>query len=179
MPAQVPSGAKAEAMHPLGETLMWPRAGMGSIASQTTILDMDQGGEGTAALTKCCMVTAQDTCRKVMGQQQMTMTMINMLNKMATKGDPGGGEDGVHRVVSGQACGTGSRGSIWLVPGGGWQALPSHPGPERDQGMVLRGCAGLTGGWLLSRATPQLRFRCVWQVCPEAGWAGVVAEVPH
>lgn len=91
------------------------------------------------------------------------------------------GDDGIHRVVSGQACGTRSRGSSWLVSGEGWQALPSHPRTEWDQG---RGSAwvhaGLRGGSLLmSRATLQLQFWCMWQVHPEAGWAGVIAEAPH
>ena len=78
-------------MYPLGETLLWPRAGTGSTGSQVTLLDMEQCAEGTAALTECCMVTAQDTCDRtcVTGQQQMTV--INILNKMAAKGDPGGG----------------------------------------------------------------------------------------
>lgn len=31
----------------------------------------------------------------------------------------------------------------------------------------------------MSRATLQLQFWCMWQVCPEAGWAGVIAEAPH
>ena len=64
----------------------------------------------------------------------MTMTMTNMLSKMATEGGFGGGQGwrlqgGGWPVMRHQ-----EHSSSWLVPGGGWQALPSHPGSEWDQG---------------------------------------------
>lgn len=84
------------------------------------------------------------------------------------------GKDGVHRVLNGQACGTGSRGLSWHVPRGGWQSLSSHSGSEWDQGtssVWVR--AGLREGSCVPRTTFQLRFgECGSYAQGWMGWGG-------
>lgn len=108
-----------------GKTLMWSRAGKGAqLAQESDCPAM----EGPVWIGGSC--TGQD--RKVTGQPQTTVT--NMLSKMATKGGSGGEQGwrpqgGGWPVMRHQELS-----SSWLVPGGGWQTLPSHPGSEWDQG---------------------------------------------
>lgn len=104
-------------MYPLGETLLWPRAGMGSTARQATLLTWSSVQRGTAALTECCTVTART---RVTGQQQMTV--INMLSKMAAEGDPDGGRR-------------------WHPQGGEWPGM-WHQEPRLKLACLWGGLAG-------------------------------------